>query len=147
MRAFESAARQLSFSQAARELNITHAVIAQQVRGLEGFLGKELVFREGRGLRLTANGAKLAQGLAKKFRAIGNSLNETGATDPGAPMRVSLTPAFAAQWLMPRLKSFWSAHPDVPISLHPKQRIIDLRRENIDLCIRFGNGVGRMARG
>jgi LysR family glycine cleavage system transcriptional activator len=141
LRAFEAAARHLSFSQAARELNVTHAAIAQQVRGLEEFLGKELVFREGRGLALTADGAKLAQGLAEGFRVIGNALVEIGETTPGSPVRVSLTPAFAAQWLMPRLKSFWSSHPDVPISLHPEKRIIDLRRENIDLGIRFGNGI------
>jgi LysR family glycine cleavage system transcriptional activator len=55
-------------------------------------------------------------------------------------VRVTLTPTFAAQWLMPRLKSFWSAHPEVPISLHPEKRVIDLRREGIDLGIRFGNG-------
>jgi len=141
LRAFEAAARLQGFSLAARELNVTHAAIAQQVRGLEEFLGKELVFREGRGLALTSDGARLAQGLAEGFRTIGTALEEIKATQPGAPVRVTLTPAFAAQWLMPRLKSFWSAHPDVPISLHPEKRVIDLRRENIDLGIRFGNGI------
>lgn len=140
LRAFEAAARRQGFSQAARELNVTHAAIAQQVRGLEQFLDKELIYREGRGLALTPNGAKLAQALAEGFRTIGTALEEIKATTPGAPVRVSLTPAFAAQWLMPRLKGFWSAHPDVPISLHPEKRVIDLRRDNIDLGIRFGNG-------
>ena len=141
LRAFEAAARRQGFSQAARELNVTHAAVAQQVRGLEEFLGKELIYREGRGLALTAEGARLALGLAEGFRTISAALEEIKARSPGAPVRVSLTPAFAAQWLMPRLKGFWSAHPDVPISLHPEKRVIDLRRENIDLGIRFGNGI------
>ncbi|MBC7738661.1 MAG: LysR family transcriptional regulator [Candidatus Saccharibacteria bacterium] len=140
LRAFEAAARLQSFSQAARELSVTHAAVGQQVRGLEEFLGQELIYREGRGLALTTEGARLAQGLAEGFRTIGAALDEMRTATPGAPVRVSLTPAFAAQWLMPRLKSFWSAHPDVPISLHPEQRVIDLRRESIDLGIRFGNG-------
>ena len=140
LRAFEAAARLQSFSLAARELNVTHAAVAQQVRGLEEHLGCELVFRQGRGLALTAEGARLAQAVAEGFRVIGAAVEELVTTAPGSPVRVTLTPAFAAQWLMPRLKSFWSAHPDVPISLHPEKRVVDLRREGIDLGIRFGNG-------
>jgi LysR family glycine cleavage system transcriptional activator len=140
LRAFEAAARLQSFSLAARELNVTHAAVAQQVRGLEEHLGCELVFRQGRGLALTAEGARLAQAVAEGFRLIGTAVEELASSAPGSPVRVTLTPTFAAQWLMPRLKSFWSAHPEVPISLHPEKRVIDLRREGIDLGIRFGNG-------
>ncbi len=140
LRAFEAAARLQSFSLAARELNVTHAAVAQQVRGLEEHLGCELVFRQGRGLALTAEGARLSQAVAEGFRLIGTAVEELASTAPGSPVRVTLTPTFAAQWLMPRLKSFWSAHPEVPISLHPEKRVIDLRREGIDLGIRFGNG-------
>ena len=140
LRAFEAAARRQSFSLAGRELNVTHAAVAQQVRGLEEHLGRELIYREGRGLALTAEGTRLAQALAEGFRTIEVALDEMRTAGPGAPVRVTLTPAFAAQWLMPRLKSFWSAHPDIPITLHPEKRVIDLRREGIDLGIRFGSG-------
>lgn len=140
LRAFEAAARLLSFSSAARELNVTHAAVAQQVRGLEAHLGKELIFKQGRGLALTAEGARLALALAEGFRGIAVAIGEVKASAPGAPVRVTLTPAFAAQWLMLRLKGFWAAHPDVPISLHPEKRVVDLRRDGIDLGIRFGNG-------
>lgn len=140
LRAFEAAARLQSFSLAARDLNVTHAAVAQQVRGLEEHLGRELIFRQGRGLALTAEGARLAQGLAEGFRILGAAVGEVAKSAPGAPVRVTLTPAFAAQWLMPRLKGFWSAHPEVPISLHPEKRVVDLRREGIDIGIRFGNG-------
>lgn len=141
LRAFEAAARLQSFTLAGRDLNVTHAAVAQQVRGLEEHLGCELIFRRGRGLVLTAEGARLAQGLAEGFRILGAAVDEVAHTAPGAPVRVTLTPAFAAQWLMPRLKAFWSAHPEVPISLHPEKRVVDLRREGVDIGIRFGNGT------
>jgi LysR family glycine cleavage system transcriptional activator len=140
LRAFEAAARTASFSLAARELNVTHAAVAQQVRALETELGHELVYREGRGLALTAQGIRLSSALAEGFRTIELALGEMRAADPGAPLRVTMTPAFASQWLMPRLWAFWKAHPDVPLSLHPEMRVIDLRREALDLAIRFGNG-------
>ena len=140
LRAFEAAARLSSFSQAGRELNVTHAAVTQQVRALEEHLGRELVYRAGRGLALTAEGGKLAQALGEGFRIVAAALAELRAAEPGAPLRVTMTPAFATQWLIPRLRAFWSAHPDVPLSLHPEKRVVDLRREGIDLGIRFGNG-------
>lgn len=140
LRAFEAAARLQSFTQAARLLNVTHAAVAQQVRALEEHLGRELIFREGRGLSLTAEGVKLAQALAEGFRIIELAVGDLRTSEPGSPLRVTMTPAFAAQWLMPRLRDFWSAHPDVPLSLHPEKRVVDLRREGLEVGIRFGNG-------
>lgn len=140
LRAFEAAARLSSFSLAGRELNVTHAAVAQQVRGLEAELGVELIFRQGRGLALTPDGAKLAQALGEGFRTIAQALAEVSGAAPGAPVRVTLTPAFAAQWLMPRLGAFWKAHPDIEVSLNPDKRLVDLRREGIDIALRFGNG-------
>ncbi|MFN0168536.1 MAG: LysR family transcriptional regulator [Bryobacteraceae bacterium] len=140
LRAFEAAARTANFSVAARELNVTHAAIAQQVRALEADLGQELIYREGRGLALTAHGLRLSAALAEGFRTIEMALSELRSLGPGAPLKVTMTPAFAAQWLMPRLWAFWAAHPEVPLSLHPDKRVIDLRREALDLAIRFGNG-------
>lgn len=140
LRAFEATARLNGFSQAARALNVTHAAVAQQVRALEERLGTELIFREGRGLILTAEGAKLAQALAEGFRVIELAVREMRAAEPGAPLRVTMTPAFAAQWLMPRLREFWAAHPNVPLSLHPEKRVVDLRKDGLELGIRFGQG-------
>ena len=139
LRAFEAAARLQSFSRAARELNVTHAAVAQQVRGLEADLGRELIFRQGRGLALTSEGARLATALAEGFRGIAQVVDELKAAVPGTPVTLTLTPVFAAQWLMPGLKRFWAAHPDAPISLRPEKRLADLPREAVDLGIRFGN--------
>lgn len=140
LRAFEATARLQSFSQAARDLNVTHAAISQQVRALEEHLGRELIFRAGRGLTLTVEGVKLAQAVAEGFRVIELAVADLRTVEPGSPLRVTMTPAFAAQWLMPRLREFWAAHPDVPLMLHPEKRVVDLRREGLEVGIRFGNG-------
>lgn len=140
LRAFEAAARLQGFSQAARALNVTHAAVAQQVRSLEEHLGQELIYREGRGLKLTAKGARLAQALGEGFHTIEQALSDLRAGEGGAPLRITMTPAFATQWLMPRLGEFWAKHPEVPLLLHPDQRAVDLRRDGIDLGIRFGTG-------
>jgi LysR family glycine cleavage system transcriptional activator len=140
LRAFESSARLGGFSAAARELNVTHAAVAQQVRGLEATLGVTLLERAGRGLVLTADGERLATGLKEGFETIAAAVEEARSGGDGRPLRVTLTPAFATQWLMPRLGRFWAKHPDIPLTLHPDRQIMDLARSRMDLAIRFGDG-------
>ncbi len=140
LRAFEAAARTGSFSAAARELNVTHAAVAQQVRALEAHLGQALAFREGRGLGLTGAGQRLGQSLTEAFRQIRTAVAEARTEGRDRPLGVSVTPAFAARWLMPRLKDFWASHPEVALAIHPEERVVDLRREAVDLAVRFGRG-------
>jgi len=140
LRAFEAAARNLSFSGAARDLNVTHAAIAQQVRALERHLSLPLIYREGRGLALTAAGVTLASALRDGFGTISAAVLNLTLQRAGQPLRITITPSFAAQWLMPRLGAFWAHHADIPLSLHPDRRIFDLRHEQMDLGIRFGDG-------
>jgi LysR family glycine cleavage system transcriptional activator len=140
LRAFEAAARLGGFSAAARELNVTHAAVAQQVRGLEAALGATLLERSGRGLALTSDGERLAAALTASFEGIAAAVEEVRAGEDGRPLRVTLTPAFASQWLVPRLGRFWAAHPEVPISLHPERQVVDLLRSRMDLALRLGEG-------
>ncbi|MGC9370694.1 MAG: LysR substrate-binding domain-containing protein [Paracoccaceae bacterium] len=140
LRAFEATARLESFSAAARALNVTHAAVAQQVRALEDELGVALVYREGRGMALSPEGAQLAQGLGDGFQALQDAVEALRADRAGRPLKISLTPAFATQWLMPRLGDFWQKHPDIPISLEPDRRVVDMKREGFDLAIRLGQG-------
>jgi LysR family transcriptional regulator, glycine cleavage system transcriptional activator len=141
LRAFEAAARLGGFSAAARALNVTHAAIAQQVRALEKDLGCALIHREGRGMMLTPEGAQLGAVLSEGFGLIQGSVLQLRRRREGDPVTVTLTPSFAAQWMMPRLWQFWEAHPDINVALRPDWRVLDLRREGIDLGIRFGNGA------
>jgi LysR family glycine cleavage system transcriptional activator len=140
LRAFAATAELRSFSQAARVLNVTHAAVAQQVRALEEHLGRPLVQREGRGVSLTADGEQLAEALAEGFGAFQRGVEALRAGEADRPVRITLTASFAAQWLMPRLKDFWQKHPDIGLSLHPDNRVVDLHRDRMDLGIRYGTG-------
>jgi LysR family glycine cleavage system transcriptional activator len=140
LRAFEAAARTGGFSAAARELNVTHAAVSQQVRALEAHLGLSLAYREGRGLALTDDGARLAAALRDGFTTIATSIADLTEEDRARPLRVSLTHSFAAQWLMPRLGAFWAKHPEIALSLHPDNSVVDLKAERMDVAIRCGRG-------
>ncbi|MBA3911227.1 MAG: LysR family transcriptional regulator [Rhodobacter sp.] len=140
LRAFAATAELRNFSQAARALNVTHAAVAQQVRALEEHLGRSLVQREGRGVSLTLDGEQLAEALGEGFAAFQRGVEALRADAVDRPVRVTLTQAFAAHWLMPRLKDFWAKHPDIGLSLLPDARVVDLHRERMDLGIRYGNG-------
>ena len=139
LRAFEAAARTGSLSEAARELNVTHAAIAQHLRTVEQHLGASLMQREGRGMALTDDGRKLAEPLTRAFEQIIEAVAAL-ADDPDRPLAVTLTPSFATQWLMPRLGEFWTKHADIPLTLHPDRRVVDLVRDGMDLAIRCGYG-------
>lgn len=140
LRAFEAAARLGSYSAAARDLNVTHAAIAQHVRTLEVHFGNSLMQRDGRGMIATPQGHELARALSEAFVLIAdasdNLLNQTKAR----PLRVAVTPSFAANWLMPRIGSFWHKHPDIEVELLPASTLVDMRRDNVDLAIRYGSG-------
>lgn len=140
LRAFEAAARAGSFSLAARELNVTHAAIAQHVRAVEAHLQTPLLVRSGRGMALTEAGERLSAALADGFGAITAGVRAVAADAATRPVQVTLTPGFAENWLMPRLAGFWSAYPEITVSLTPGMAVVDLRREGFDLGIRYGRG-------
>lgn len=141
LRAFEATARLNSFSAAGRELNVTHAAIAQHVRGLEDFFGQSLMFRQGRKMELTGAGQRLAVALSDGFATIQAGVNDIRADSEGRPLTIALTPTFAESWLMPHLGAFWADHPGIELALLPARNLVDLRRDNVDLAIRYGNGV------
>lgn len=141
LRAFEATARLNSFSAAGRELNVTHAAIAQHVRGLEDFFSQSLLYRQGRKMELTPSGQRLAQSLSEGFLTIQAGINDLHAESDNRPLKVTLTPSFAESWLMPRLGEFWAKHPDIELTLLPSIGLTDLRRDGVDLAIRYGKGV------
>lgn len=140
LRAFEALARNGTLSSAARELNVTHAAIAQHLRALETHMGEKLAARDGQTLRLTETGDDLAQALAEGFGRITEGVTDILDRSAIRPITVTLTPTFAETWLMPRIGAFWSAHPEIELRLVPSIGLSDLRRDGIDLAIRFGSG-------
>ncbi|MEP2530721.1 LysR family transcriptional regulator [Shimia sp.] len=140
LRAFEAAARHGSLSAAARELNVSHAAIAQHVRQLEKVLVEPLLHRSGRGVATTEAGRGLAQDLSQGFAIIAKGVATLQRRKETQPLNVSVTPSFAANWLMPRIGSFWQTHPDVKLNINPSIALVDLQRDNFDMSIRFGDG-------
>lgn len=140
LRALEATVRTGSFSGAARVLNVTHAAVAQQVRNLEKQLGYALVVRDGRLLSFTDQGRTLAEAANEGFGTIQVALTEIDKSRNTKTLAVTMSPIFAEKWLVPRLKSFWKRYPDVTVSLRPTHKVLDLRRESIDLGIRYGLG-------
>lgn len=143
LRAFEATARLRSFSKAAKELNVTHAAIAQHVRALEAEFSETLVFRQGRGLALTQAGVNLAAHLQTGFGEIALGVGQLRSATDMRPLNISLTPAFATNWLMPRIGAFWAQHPDVSLNLNPSSALVDLSQDGFDMAIRFGEGHWR----
>lgn len=140
LKAFEAAARLSSFSAAARELNVTHAAIAQHVRALEDHFGQPLMERSGRNMAVTMPGRRLAQDLSEGFGTIAAGVRTLSQARATRPIAVSTTQNFAENWLAARLAGFWKAHPDLPVTIAPDNAVVDLRRDGFDLAIRFGQG-------
>jgi len=140
LRAFEVTARHLSFSAAGRELSVTHAAVAQQVRGLERELDVVLLQRAGRGLALTAVGQTLAQDLSEGFASFRHGIARIRQQQSTLPVRIALTPSFAVSWFMPRLAALREAHPDIELALNPGPELVDMSTGEHDIAIRFGAG-------
>ncbi len=140
LRAFEAMARLGGFSLAARELNVTHAAIAQHVRGLEAELGQTLVVREGRGMGLTEAGRTLAASLGDGFAEIANGVAATRGFGMDRPLQIATTPSFAENWLMPRIGAFWAEHPEIKLAMVPGYDLVNLKRDGFDMAIRYGRG-------
>ena len=140
LRAFATVAETGGYSQAGIALNVSHAAVSQQVKALEAGLSVTLVIREGRGIALTAEGAALARDLATGFAAIRRGVEALTGVDATRPVQVTMTPALAVSWLMPRLTEFQHQHPGVELMLNSTADVMTLTPGGIDVAIRFGEG-------
>jgi len=140
LRAFEACARLESLSGAAAELNVTHAAVSQHLRALEAEFGCPLMQRAGRGMQLTDQGRQLSSALADGFGTIADGVKQLRDQQSERPLVVCVTPSFAESWLMPRLGGFWQKHPEIQLSVQPGFSLVDLKRDGVDLAIRYGKG-------
>lgn len=139
LRAFDTAARSLSFQAAAAELSVTPAAISHQVKRLEAYLGVKLFRRGFRSIELTAEGGTLAASLGELFGQIELALDK--ATAPmAAELRISTMESFAAKWLAPRLHRFYRDCPGVNVRIETGNEHTDFVRNRVDLAIRYGPG-------
>lgn len=143
IRAFEAAARHLSFTKAAAELGMTQAAVSWQIRTLENHLGQKLFLRQARRLSLTAVGAALAPGVADAFLRLQAAFAAaTLEATASAVLSISAVPTFANNWLVPRLGRFQLAHPGVAVRLDAGDAdgAGDFDRRGADVAIRIGSG-------
>lgn len=134
LRMFDAAARRLNFRLAAADLNVTQGAVAQQVRALEAELGVHLFARHARGLTLTEAGRRYHAPVRQALNLIANA---TADLSPDIEdVTVSLTPSFAAKWLVPRLPAFAAAHPNVNLQTAPSEALANFRTDNVDIAIR-----------
>lgn len=140
LRAFEAAARRLSFTKAAEELNVTPGAISQQIRQLEDFAGSPLFKRTGRSVLLTDS----AQATLPLVRDAFDKIAEAGRVmkSPARKGRVmvSCAPSFAAKWLAPRLEAFHREHEGIEVWVSADMGLTDFSTADADIALRYGQG-------
>ncbi len=137
---FEAAARHLSLTRAARELNVTPGAVSKQVKGLEDEIGSALFIRLHRALQLTPQGETVYRALREAFERLAGGLQSVRGDSTIRTVSIGTTAAFAPLWLMPRLGAFWNAHQDIVIDHMISDRMQELQRPDVDLRIRYGDG-------
>ncbi len=141
LRAFHAAALHGRFRDAAKSLGITESAISHQVRRLEDFLRVALFDRSGAGARLTSAGQRYLEQIDPAIRQI-QAATEAILRPTGRNVaRLTLPPSLAATWLIPQLGAFERLHPEIELQLVPTTRVVDLRRDQVDLAIRHGKGA------
>ena len=137
LRAFSVLAETGSYTSAAERLNVTHAAVSQQVKTLEDRLGTALVTRTGRRVQLTDEGADLARDLGIGFEAIARGVERLSGVVGERPVQVTMSPAFAVEWLMPRIMEFQYDNPGITLMLNPTPELVELKPGGIDVAIRY----------
>lgn len=138
--AFDAAARHLSFTKAAAELNLTHGAISRAVHNLEERLGSLLFERGTRSVQLTPAGAAYAAEVGMALDRIAAATTAATASRSAGVLNVSTSDGFAGRWLVPRLHRFHRANPDIDVRLSTSGAFADFIRDGIDIAIRFGAG-------
>lgn len=141
LRAFDAAARHMSFAKAAEELSVTPAALSFQIKSLEEHLGAPVFRRLNRAVELTEAGRTLAPGTADAFHTLSVAWRAAKRLQDEQTLTVTAGPAFTAKWLAPRLYEFAQAHPEIELRFSASLRLMDFARDEVDVAIRFGTEV------
>jgi LysR family glycine cleavage system transcriptional activator len=140
LRAFEAAARHLSFTLAASELNVTQTAISHQIRRLEEELGIRLFVRQNRALALTPQARDYLPGVRAAFNDLRLATDRLLRKDDDRVLTVSTLASLAAKWLLPRLTDFQEQHPGIDVRITTSTSLVDFQRDDVDAAIRYGRG-------
>ncbi len=140
IRAFEAAARHLSFQKAAGEMNVTPSALSYQIKQLEDHVGVPLFRRLNRAVELTIEGQAIRPKVAEGFSALEAAFALIRPQERDRKLVVSTGPAFSAKWLAPRLHGFIEHYPDIDFRLSASLKLVDFITDGVDAAIRFGSG-------
>jgi LysR family transcriptional regulator, glycine cleavage system transcriptional activator len=140
LRAFEAAARHLSFTQAASELNVTQTAISHQIKRLEEELGIRLFVRQNRALSLTPEAKEYLPGIRAAFNDLRLATDRLLRQDDDHVLTISTLASLAAKWLLPRLSAFQEAHPGIDVRITTSTSLVDFKSGGVDAAIRYGRG-------
>jgi LysR family transcriptional regulator, glycine cleavage system transcriptional activator len=140
LRVFEVACRYGSYSDAARELHVTHSAVSQRIRQLEEELGLTLFERHGNRMVPTPSGLRLQAGVRSAFAELGAAFGSIHTRRSDAEITVSLLPVMAARWLVPRLPRFKARYPGINLHIKSGQSLANFKSDGVDIAIRFGTG-------
>lgn len=136
LRAFEAAARHLSLTKAAAELNVTPGALSHQIRGLEDALGTRLFERRVRAIALTVDGRTLLPGLQQGFASIRDAVALLRSRADSRVLVVAAPPGFTSKWLAPRLYRFATTHPDIDTRISSAMTLANFATDGIDVAVR-----------
>ncbi len=140
LRAFEAAARHLSFTRASEELHVTQGAISQQITMLENFIGVKLFERRHREVRLTTSGASYFRAVQTALEIITRETMALRSKQEDSTLRIKALPTLAMRWLVPRLADFTAKHPKITVLVNTKNELADFEREDVDGAIEYGDG-------
>lgn len=137
LRGFEAAGRRLSFTLAAGELFVTQSALSRQIKAIEDAVGVALFERRHRALTLTPAGQAFHIEVTAALRNLAGAVDTLRARNRAPGLTVSTTVSFASLWLIPRLATFRSRHPDVEVYVGADDTVADLARGDVDLAVRY----------
>ena len=140
LRAFEAAARHLSFRRAAGELAVTPTAISHQIRLLEATLGTALFIRQVRRVVLTEAGRRLYPPLRDGFDAFARAIADLSPLSRRKAVTLTATTLFTGRRLLPALDAFRAGHPGFDLRLHASDEAVDLQAGSADIAVRYGAG-------
>lgn len=141
LRAFEAVSRHLNMARAAKELNLTRSAISHQVRFLEAAVGADLLRKDGRGIALTPEGTAYALRVRDALAALSDAGQKIKEPSVAGRLRISCQPSLATRWLSLHIGEFHRTYPEIDLEIFSSSDVDDVYRGDVDLFIRYGNGV------
>lgn len=140
LRAFEAVAAHLSFTDAAKSLDVTTAAISSHIKALEEFLETPLFVRHSRSVRLTPQGARLLPGIQRGMSELTRAVDQLRQDRSCGLLNISLLGSFLQKWLLPRLGDFYQKHPEVDLRFNASRELVNFMQTDFHAAVRYGNG-------